>query len=115
MCGALDAARVRDGFGASAGCGAAVLPGGCAARGSGVRALAHDGLGELAGLPEQEEPFQAVEDAREDGGDQGVEGFGHDSPTSPRRGCAGVAQAGDLVAEQGGLDRHWGVYNLTAG
>ena len=98
------AQRACDGFCASAGCDPAVLFCGFVALGFGVRALAGDGLGKLAGLPEQEDLLQAVEDAREDGGDQGVEGFGQHSPISPRRGRAGFAQAGDLSAEGGGLD-----------
>ena len=35
--------------------------------------------GEIAGLPEQEDIFQAAEDAREDGHDHGVQGSGQPS------------------------------------
>ena len=49
--------------------------------------LADGGCGEGAGLPEEEELFEAVEEAGEEGGDQGVQGGGRDSPISPRRGC----------------------------
>ena len=37
------------------------------------------GCGEGSGLPEQEDLFQAAEDAREDDGDEGVQGSGHGS------------------------------------
>lgn len=53
------------------------------------RRMAGDGLArgrELAGLPEQEEVFEAGEDAREQGGEYGVQGNGQHSPGSPRRG-----------------------------
>ena len=60
--------------------------------------------GEGSGLPECQDLFEAGEDAREDGGDQGVQGGGQPSPISPRRGRSCFAQAGDLSAEGGGLD-----------
>ena len=78
--------------------GRALTRGGCGARGADRR------RGEGAGLPEQEDLLQAVEDAREDGGDHSVQGGGQPSPISPRGGRAGFAQAGDLSAEGGGLD-----------
>ena len=78
--------------------GRVLTRGGCGARGADRR------RGEGAGLPEQEDLLQAVEDAREDGGDHSVQGGGQPSPISPRRGRAGFAQAGDLSAEGGGLD-----------
>ena len=104
ICHAFGAERACDGFCASAGCDPTVLFGGFVVLGFGLRALADDGLGKLAGLPEQEDLLQAVEDAREDGGDQGVQGGGQPSPISPRRGGSCFAQAGDLSAEGGGLD-----------
>ena len=68
ICHAFGAERACDGFCASAGCDLTVLFGGFVVLGFGLRALADDGLGKLAGLPEQEDLLQAVEDAREDGG-----------------------------------------------
>ena len=62
-----------------------------------------------AGLPEQEDLFQAGEDAGEDGRDQGVQGSGHACPTCPRRG-AGSAKGGELGAQRGGLLVHSPAY-----
>ena len=77
-------------------------PGGDAGRDFGVRLVT--GGGEGSGLPEKKDRFEAGEDAREDGGDHGVQGGGQPSPISPRRGRSCFAQAGDLSAERGGLD-----------
>ena len=66
-------------------------------RAGGGRCAARDGGGELAGLPELEEVFEAGEEAGQDGGDQCVQGGGRVSPTSPRRGVGA-----HLGAEAGG-------------
>ena len=55
--------------------------------------------GEVARLPEVEDLFQAAEDARQDGDDQGVDGGGN--PGTLLLCLRGAAQAGDLVAEGG--------------
>ena len=73
---------------------------GCAARGeapvcAGGGLRADGGRGELAGLPEAEDLFEAGEDAREQGGEYGVQGNGQHSPGSPRRG--GGAHLGAAV------------------
>lgn len=59
--------------------------------------------GAFAGLPEEEERFEAGEDAGEDGGDEGVQGGGQHSPGRFR---GRFAQAGDHVAEGGGVLGH---------
>ena len=56
--------------------------------------------GELAGLPEGEDVFEACEDAGQAGDDEGVHAVGH--PTGRRRRRQGGAQAGELVAQGGG-------------
>ena len=53
--------------------------------------------GEEAGLPEPEEVFQAAEDAREEGGDQGVQRVGQHFPICPRRGSG--ADGGEPVGQ----------------
>ena len=63
----------------------------------GGRCVRDDGGGEVAGLPELEEVFEAGEQAGQDGVDQGEQGGGHDSPTFPRRGIGA-----HLGAEAGG-------------
>ena len=63
------------------------------------RCTPDDGRRELAGLPELDEVFEAGEDAREDGGDHGVQGGGQHSPGSPRRGCG--AHLGAEIGEPG--------------
>ena len=55
--------------------------------------------GEGSGLPEQQDPLQAAEDAREDRCDQGV--YGRRAPGTILPRLRRVAQAGDLVAEGG--------------
>ena len=45
----------------------------------GVRRAARRGGGEIAGLPEQQDLFQPLEDAREEGRDEGVQGCGQHS------------------------------------
>ena len=57
------------------------------------------GSGEGAGLPEQDELFQAVEDAREDGGDEGVHGVRQPGTGLPGRN--GSVEVGDLCAKRG--------------
>ena len=85
-------ARVRAVPGVAGGLGAERrIAGGGLTRGG----LAGGGCGELAGLPEQEEVFEAGEDAREQGGEYGVQGNGQHSPGSPRRG--GGAHLGAAV------------------
>ena len=56
--------------------------------------------GEVAGLPEQKDLFQAAEDAREEGRDHGVQGIGQHSACC-RPGGGGGAEAGELVAKGG--------------
>ena len=63
---------------AGAGCDGA----GC--DGKAALAVVAPGGGEEAGLPEQEKVLQLAENAREDGLDQGVQGNGQPSATSPR-------------------------------
>jgi hypothetical protein len=58
------------------------------------------GRGELAGLPELDEVFQAGEQAAEAGHDQGLHRRGQPAPGAIR--LRGVTQGGDLV-RQGGL------------
>ena len=60
------------------------------------------GSGEGVGLPEQDELFQAVEDAREDGGDEGVHGVRHPGTGLP--GHNGSVEVGDLCAKRGWLN-----------
>ena len=55
------------------------------------------GVGELAGLPEQDELFQAGEQAREAGRDEGVQGRGQ--PGLRLVGLGGGAQTGELVGQ----------------
>ena len=62
-----------------------------------------------AGLPEQEDLFQAGENAGEDGRDQGVQGGRRACPTCPRRG-AGSAKGGELGAQRGWLLVHSSAY-----
>ena len=84
----------------------------CAAEGG----CADGGRGEGAGLPEAEDLFEAGEDAREDGGDQGVQGSGRDSPTHPRGGGVRVAQAGEVGGQRGGKRLHsWVIYLISGG
>ena len=64
--------------------------------------LADGGCGELAGLPEQDEVFEAVEYAGEEGGEQGVQGNRQHSPGSARRGCG--AHLGAAVGRLGWLE-----------
>ncbi len=52
--------------------------------GKAALAVVAPGGGEEAGLPEQEKVLQLAENAREDGLDQGVQGNGQPSATSPR-------------------------------
>ena len=84
--------------------GGAVPPVGGRARGAVVGGGSGCGgrdRGEGAGLPEQQDLFEAAEDAREDGGDHGVHGGGQHSA------CPGggeVAQGGALVGQGGWLD-----------
>ena len=52
--------------------------------GKAALAVVAPGGGEEAGLPEQEKVLQPAENAREDGLDQGVQGNGQPSATSPR-------------------------------
>ena len=93
------ATRVRQGSaaGSRGGAGRVVRGLGREERGCVVRGGAA-GLGdwEGAGLPEAEECFQAVEEAGQDGGDEGLQGGGQHSPASPRRGrlLGGVPGAG---------------------
>ena len=63
---------------------------------------------ESAGLPEQEELFEAGEDAREDGGDQGMQGGGQ-NPGVSVGGGGGGAQASELVG-QWDVCFHWNYY-----
>ena len=85
------ATRVRQGSAAGSRGGAGRVVRGLGGGGGG-------GLGdwEGAGLPEAEECFQAVEEAGQDGGDEGLQGGGQHSPASPRRGrlLGGVPGAG---------------------
>jgi len=53
----------------------------------------------LAGLPEQEDLFQAGEDAGQTGHDEGVDG--NRNPGARLRFLRDAAQAGELVAEGG--------------
>ena len=62
------------------------------------------GLRKLAGVPEQEDLFQAGEDAGQDGHDEGVDGGGQHSPVLIRAGCG--AQASELVGQCGVLWVH---------
>ena len=62
--------------------------------------------GEGSGLPECQDLFEAGEDAREDGGDQGVQGGGQNPADSVGGGGDG-AQASELVG-QGGPVCHCG-------
>ncbi|MCC6719168.1 MAG: hypothetical protein IT555_14895 [Acetobacteraceae bacterium] len=55
--------------------------------------------GEEAGLPEFDEVFQAAEEAREEGHEQGVQAFGQPYRARARRG--GGAQAGDPGDQRG--------------
>ena len=66
---------------------------------AGARGGGHEG-GKLAGPPKQEELFEAAKDAREDGGDEGIDGRRQpDARLLP--GLRSVAQAGDLLAQGG--------------
>ena len=85
--------------------GGAVPPVGGRARGAVVGGGSGCGgrdRGEGAGLPEQEDLFEAAEDAGEDGGDQGAQGGGQECGVSVGGGGDG-AQASELVG-QGGCD-----------
>ena len=91
----------RAGAAACAGLGSGgdgALGGGC--RGARLR------RGEGSGLPECQDLFQASEDAREDGGDQGAQGGGQNRGVSVGGGGDG-AQASELVG-QGGPVCHCG-------
>lgn len=87
----------------------------CALRGGGLAvaglagrcggAVSRGRGGEFAGLPEEEDCFEAGEDAGQDGGDEGVQGFGQHSPVRPR---GRFAQVGDRVAEGGRVLGHVG-------
>ena len=100
-------------FGVGCGAGGGVRVGSDGGRG------ASGGRGEVAGLPEAEDLFEAGEDAREDGGDQGCDqgfwGFGRTSPTRPRGGD-GSAEAGEVVGQPGCLGIHsWVIYLIHTG
>ena len=69
---------------------------------------ARGGRGELAGLEEDEDLFEVGEDTGEDGGDEGVHGGGQHSPV---RSQGRFAQAGERVAEGGGVLGHGWMYN----
>ena len=86
---------IRGGRAKSARGGAA----GCARR----RAV-RQGEREGAGLPKQEQLFQAVEDARQDGSDHGMQRAG--AGLLHLRGCA---QAGELVDQSGWVKWHLGI------
>ena len=66
------------------------------------------GQGELAGLPEQEELFEAGEDAHENRRDHGVHGGGQNNGVSVGGGGEG-AQASELVGQCGSCF-HWSGY-----
>ncbi len=67
----------------------------CCCAGPGLR-VADRGRGELAGLPEGEELFEAGEDARENGSDQGIQGGRQTDARLPPQGAWG---GGDRGAE----------------
>ena len=65
---------------------------------------ADGGRGKVAGLPEGEDLLQASENAREDGGDQGVQSRGHSSATSLCRGRG--SELGQLAGQTGWMRFH---------
>ncbi len=85
------------------------------ARGTGGEPLTRGGGlnlvsgGEVAGLPELEKLFAAVEQAGEDGGDEGVKSRRQQDAMLPR-GLRLVAQAGGLVAQRGRVRVHSPAY-----
>ena len=66
------------------------------------------GGGEVPGLPEQEDLFEAGEEPGEDGEDEGVDGIGRNPPV--RRWACDGAQASKLVGHIGGCF-HGDIYN----
>ena len=92
---------------ADAGCA-----GGAAARGAVVdcrgaargRGLARRRQRKGAGLPERQDLFQPGEDARENGGDQGMQGNRQPSSNRSRRTVA--AELGQMGGQRGGLMWH---------
>ena len=69
--------------------------------GMGVAGMGGGRQGEIAGLPKLEELFEATENARENGRDQGIQQSDTRLPH-----LRGAAQAGDLVAEGGCMCFH---------